>query len=347
MLRKASYWQQSSSAEGEEKSRHCELLSRDPTGPVRVTEQDRRYWLGSLASLVSLRPLPLAVSLNVNSRDILVSLAALRCRVELAHHILAQRVAGANAASCPLFLPSSMASTSILELGSGTGVLSCLLAAHFRRWTCSDIGSMLPLLRKNVKRNESSAPTAPTSLHRSGAVKQGDKKKDEEEGKTEIIELDWTWPSKHLKKILGASGREEEDQIPRYDVVLAVDCLFNESLVQPFVKVLNCVDAGIVVIVSELRSPEVLRYFLEHWLASAGEQGIDGQSGWEVWRACKSDAGDDATPEAGLSGPLPDRDGVARLSSQEQARADKPLLGRKYVVWVGWRKQRTVDIRCT
>jgi hypothetical protein len=88
-----------------------------------------------------------------------------------------------------------------------------------------------------------------------------------------------------------------------YDIALAVDCLFNESLVEPFVNALDCISAKAVIVVSELRSPEVLRLFLETWLK---------KEGWEIWRACK--AGEEGEVES-----------------------NPPLLGKKYVVWVGWK----------
>lgn len=46
----------------------------------------------------------------------------------------------------------------------------------------------------------------------------------------------------------------------------------------------------------------MLRLFLETWLK---------KEGWEIWRACKP--------------------------SESEAEENLPVLGKKYVVWVGWK----------
>merc|ERR1712093_315455 len=92
----------------------------------------------------------------------------------------------------------------------------------------------------------------------------------------------------------------------RCDLLLAVDCLFNESLVKPFVRTLNSIEATVVVVVSELRSADVLTLFLHEWLSSGA---------WQVYRACKWD---DETDAASRGDPA------------------KPLLRSNLVVWVGW-----------
>ena len=131
---------------------------------------------------------------------------------------------------------------------------------------------MLPLINKNVSRNIDCLREA--NLH--------------------VAELDWTWSSKQHERLF-------EKPIEPYDVVFAVDCLFNESLVQPLVAVLSRVPARVAVIACELRSEDVLRLFLEALLA------VDGM---QVERACSS------------VGP-----------SVEET----PLLGPSYVVWLAWR----------
>lgn len=162
-----------------------------------------------------------------------------------------------------------LATASVLELGSGTGVLAALLGPMAGSWTATDYQPLLLLISKNVRRNCEGI---------SGA-------------KIDVRELDWTWSQKQIEQNFATPA-------DTWDIVLAVDCLFNESLVKPFVDTLNALPSKAVVIVSELRSEDVLRLFLESWLALGK---------WQIWRASNG------SDEAGL-------------------------LGDSRVVWVGWRQ---------
>lgn len=84
-----------------------------------------------------------------------------------------------------------------------------------------------------------------------------------------VEELDWCSP-----------GRPTES----FDLILAVDCIFNEALVQSLVDTLSAYAATTtaVLIVMELRSSEVSEAFLEAWLASRR---------WTVWRLDSSALG--------------------------------------------------------
>ena len=190
--------------------------------------------------------------------------------IELAQRILTQLTAVHAQFHC--FDQTSFANFDVLELGSGTGGLACLLAPYARSWTATDQEEMLPLINKNVYRNIDRLSKA--NLY--------------------VAELDWTWTDKQHERVF-------EKPTKPYDIVFAVDCLFNESLVQPLVAVLSRVPARVAVIACELRSEDVLRLFLEALLA------VDGM---QVERACFS------------VGP-----------SVEET----PLLGPSYVVWLAWR----------
>lgn len=160
-------------------------------------------------------------------------------------------------------------------------MLANLLSPYFASWTCTDIEALLPTIQKNIRRNADSVKVRQPKGHTSSAV--------------EVLELDWTWTHKQLLREFGPNEAG-------YDIALAVDCLFNESLVEPFVNTCDCIGAKAVIVVSELRSPEVLRLFLETWLK---------REGWTIWRACKPGEG--------------------------EKEDNLPLLGKKYVVWVGWK----------
>ena len=174
--------------------------------------------------------------------------------------------------STALLDAGQLSQMSVLELGSGTGILAVLLSPLFRSWTATDVESLLPLIKKNIKRN---APRTSTAH-------------------IQVDELDWTWSEKQVFKFYGLDHAN-------HNLLLAVDCLFNEALVKPFVNTLNQVNVEAVLIASELRSPEVLRLFLKEWLSNGR---------WEIYRACK------------------------RLEEGGQG-----LLGSKYVIWVGWPKK--------
>lgn len=200
--------------------------------------------------------------------------------VEFAKLVLSQTAAPRSA-----FLePSRLAQASVIELGSGTGVLPVLLSQLVRQYIATDQENLLPLVTKNIKKNADRTAGATVN----------------------VAELDWTWSGKQLQRMWPAGELS-------CDLLLAVDCLFNESLVKPFVDTLNRIDAKVVVVVSELRSADVLRLFLQEWLQSGT---------WQVWRACRwSDSGE----EVGQESPL----------------QSIPLLRNNLAVWVGWKMRTT------
>lgn len=178
-----------------------------------------------------------------------------------------------------LFTPSLLANAEILELGGGTGVLSTLLAPLVGSWTVTDIPELLPLIQKNHNRNHQRLASS----------------------NVDVLELDWTWTEQQFQKNAKQVANHQ------YHLVFAVDCLYNESLVQPFVNTLNRINTKFVVVVSELRSADVLRMFLEIWLESGN---------WTVYRPTESTA---------PSGTLSDK---ATQTS---------ILGRRHVIWIGWK----------
>lgn len=203
--------------------------------------------------------------------------------LEFAKHILQGSASGTN--DPPILRPEALGQTSVIELGSGTGILSVLLGPLVKNWTATDIATLLPLIRKNHKRNAERLALAHLSTE----------------------ELDWTWTTRQMKRALldlcCPCGGEKAETSKGFDIAVAVDCLFNEALVQPFVNTLDHLPTSVVIIVVELRSPDVLRLFLERWLASKHE--------WAIWRASRS--------------------------GEDQEETAENLLGRRYVTWVGFR----------
>lgn len=125
----------------------------------------------------------------------------------------------------PLFDRTKLATSRILELGSGTGVLASLLAPLCDEFVASDRYENLRLLQRNLELNRPAR-----------------------EGKAVTIEeIDW----KDRGKVQST-----------YDLVLAVDCIYNEDLVQPLVSTLGkyCPVGSktVVWVVVELRSSDVV-----------------------------------------------------------------------------------------
>lgn len=115
----------------------------------------------------------------------------------------------------------------------------------------------------------------------------------------------------------GATGSERPTE---FDLILAVDTLYNTVLVPSFVAVLDEFASPsvsgeaptLVIVVCELRDEDVLRCFLEEWLALTG---------WEIWRLGSVASGfDDAGGEEGEG---------------EGARVH--YMDGPFVAWAGWK----------
>lgn len=183
----------------------------------------------------------------------------------------------------------------ILELGSGTGALAVLCDTMFpsdskSSWTVSDQSSLLSTISKNFDSN---------GLKHLNEFQSSSRYQIEEIDWLEI-ETDW---------IKANSAKQSSKIETNYDVIIAVDCLYNESLILPFLHTLDLIakpqslgrSATLVLIVSQLRSEEVLRLFIESWIHLPF---------WKVFRVDLN----------GLRSDL-------KLS----------LSSPKYVIWFGWK----------
>ncbi|KAJ9107320.1 hypothetical protein QFC21_000770 [Naganishia friedmannii] len=135
------------------------------------------------------------------------------------------------------------ASAKVLELGAGTGVLGILLHQLFGTWTATDQYDHLKLIARNIKSN-GCAPNL------------------------QVEEVDWADVHERWVKGNGKASYAKEindnnraDTREQYDLIVAVDCIYNEALIPPFVSTLEYYTAKgktVVLVVCELRSVEVV-----------------------------------------------------------------------------------------
>ncbi|KAJ6581459.1 putative methyltransferase-domain-containing protein [Mycena capillaripes] len=183
-----------------------------------------------------------------------------RASVDFAQLILEQQYA-----KSPLSLfDERLRDARVLELGSGTGLLSIALSPLVAHYIATDIEALLPLIRKNLSLN---FPGWPDIRSRPGVTVPGQN--------VAVDELNW-----ETLHSTPASRRAQLFPPPPspFDLVLVVDCIYHPALLPPLLTAMNYVStpgSTIVVVVMELRAEDVTREFLEGWLGS-GE--------WEVWR---------------------------------------------------------------
>jgi hypothetical protein len=139
------------------------------------------------------------------------------------------------------------------------------------------------------------------------------------ESNIRAIPLDWVvlkdtpQTRRHLLLPPSPQAKEERDETTTIDILLIVDCIYHPSLLPSLIETINYLtkpnQKTVVVVVSELRSEQVVREFLELWIDS-GDAGDVGGSGrvrnemrWKIYRC----------PLGMIVGP--------------------------YVVWIGWKEE--------
>ncbi|KAJ6493572.1 putative methyltransferase-domain-containing protein [Mycena vitilis] len=183
-----------------------------------------------------------------------------RASIDFAQLILQQQ----HAKSPVSIFDESLRDARVLELGSGTGLLSIALSPLVSHYTATDIQPLLPLIRKNLALNFSGWSDAPSTLDISAAGQ-----------KVSVDELDWQ--SLHSTPPARRTRLFPLPSTP-FDLVLVVDCIYHPALLPSLLTTLDYVTSPgstTVVVIMELRAEDVTRQFLEGWL-SLGE--------WEVWR---------------------------------------------------------------
>jgi hypothetical protein len=140
---------------------------------------------------------------------------------------------------------------------AGTGLLALALSPLVRRYTATDIPALVPLLHKNLSASASVTVTA----------------------------LDWTLPALRQVDVRGADAP---------GMLLVVDCVYHPAMVRPLLTTLTALATPqhtVAVVVAELRAEDVLREFLQGWIAlgwrvwSVGEDLLGARWGmWVAWR---------------------------------------------------------------
>jgi hypothetical protein len=269
--------------------------------------------------------------------------------------------------SSPLFDPTVFIRSNlrVLELGAGTGFLSVALHSSLcgkeGEWTVTDQKSLLTLIGRNLEMNgvhhefgegENRNEREKTNTRRL----PGKNTAQSTRGRVTVQELDWlevehTWKEDLHSRLRGRRPPTTSgDSASPYDLILAVDCIFNESLILPFLRTIDHLSTAfapqdhreqegtkgdwsgdvnvkgssgtVVMVVCELRSSEVMREFLGAWVDFQREGAVDhgDQTGrWNIWRV-----GEEAlSPESG---------------DQDPSKVDKGLGNGRYVVWVAWKE---------
>ncbi|KAF8842382.1 hypothetical protein BDN67DRAFT_965949 [Paxillus ammoniavirescens] len=169
----------------------------------------------------------------------------------------------------PIFNRNKLAACNCLELGSGTGLLGIIFAPLVHTYTATDIGALLPLIRKNISLNSSG--WRDVSVGSLGGSKVD----------ITVEELDWIT----LTSLPSGTARAHYCPVPKvtltslpesdnaWDLVLAVDCIYNPSLLPAFIDTIDAVSTTgrtWVLVAAELRQEDVIREFLDLWSKHAG-----------------------------------------------------------------------------
>ncbi|KAK2465685.1 hypothetical protein APHAL10511_002229 [Amanita phalloides] len=147
--------------------------------------------------------------------------------------------------------PKKLQEQHILELGSGTGLLSVVFAPLVGHYTATDLSELVPLMRKNISLNFPGWSVNNVSAE----------------------ELDWISLS-----TASVALRKRIANFRPVDILLVVDCIYHPSLLPHLVETIDYLSIPgrtVVLVLVELRAEDVIREFLTIWL---------NQPMWRIWR---------------------------------------------------------------
>lgn len=245
----------------------------------------------------------------------------LTCSLHLMSYLLPQ-LHFPSLASTPLFTPTHLARATVLELGSGTGLLAIALAPFVGRWVCTDQAECLKLIGSNLNRNgftvgslvdQGSDPSGAVDPHhvasKTSSIPAAVTSKPSPRGShVGVEELDWFSclpPSPTSKPNPNAPSTPASP--PLYDLIVSSDCIYNPHLVPPLRAAFAHFarpNHTVVLVVIELRAVDVIREFLELWIE-------EGDGRWQIRRLVGNE--DDAEGSGWGAG------------------------GGRFAGWIGWR----------
>ncbi|KAL9051266.1 MAG: hypothetical protein Q9206_004766 [Seirophora lacunosa] len=165
--------------------------------------------------------------------------------------------------------------STVLELGCGvSGIVGFALAPRIGSYLATDQDYVSKILRLNLENNmiEIKGPKE----HRPNKKKTSSSPASRKAPNPKFLALDWETDAVGSLPALLASEKDSKE--PKIDVVLACDCIYNESLIDPFVRTCEdlCRLAGasptnkptICVIAQQLRSPGVFEAWLTAFMRS-------------------------------------------------------------------------------
>ncbi|KAI2607413.1 uncharacterized protein GGS25DRAFT_522934 [Hypoxylon fragiforme] len=160
-------------------------------------------------------------------------------------------------------------SSSVLELGCGiSGLVGLMLAPLVARYTLTDQSYVAKLVEKNITENTpsgNSKPPGTNSQRRKGKPSLARSKPD-----LQFLPLDW-----ELDEVTPSLTRN--DNVKSFDVVIACDCIYNDTLIQPLVQ--TCADAcklrstnevvadkpTVCLVAQQLRDPEIFEAWIKEF----------------------------------------------------------------------------------
>ena len=164
----------------------------------------------------------------------------------------------------------------MLELGCGvSGILALAVAPRVHRYIATDQEYVFKLLKQNLENNTSQS--RPKAKAKSRAKSRANAHSEDTQRTSNIDVLALDWEISDLNSLPQALGIPSQD--PSIDLLLACDCIYNEALIEPFVR--TCAELcrssssgpTFCVIAQQLRSHEVF----EAWLGAFRKQ-------FRVWR---------------------------------------------------------------
>lgn len=163
------------------------------------------------------------------------------------------------------------ADTVALELGTGvSGVVALTLGPMIKKYIATDQDYVIRLLKQNISENLPAPQGAPKKTNAKNRRPQPSTR----QARIETLELDWELDSVSSLSSVLAQGQSSEDGRNGVDMIIACDCIYNETLIEPLNNTcaqicrLRSADAPdkptICLIAQQLRTYEIF----ETWLRS-------------------------------------------------------------------------------